>query len=351
MEGWLAGRGPGAGAFPGDVRDAILEATDILISAFESGGKVLVAGNGGSAAEAQHLASELVGRFAEDRPGLPAVALTCDTSALTAIANDYGFEAVFSRQVEALGRSGDVLVLFSTSGTSPNVVRAAAAAAAADMRIILIVGRRPGPLTAVADVTIACPGVDTASVQECHLSVVHTLCQLLDASLFGHELPPSWRPGVTSLPELVALRVRWREAGLRVVSTNGCFDLLHAGHLHLLEESAQRGDVLVVGINGDDSVRRLKGGERPLVPLADRMRLVAALGPVWAVVAFDEDTPVELLGALAPDVHCKGADYGDATALPEHATVVTGGGRVELVPVLADRSTSSMVERMRTEVR
>jgi phosphoheptose isomerase len=347
VAGWLGDRSPFADLLGASCAESVAGAAALIVEAVNGGGKVLVAGNGGSAAEAQHLASELVGRFVGDRPGLPAVALTCDTSALTAIGNDYGFERVFSRQVEALGRPGDVLVAFSTSATSPNVVRAAEAAKAAGMRTIAVIGRRPGLLTALADVTIACPGPDTAGIQEHHLAVVHALCRVVDGELFGHEGPPRWRPGSCTLDALVALREQWRAAGLTVVTTNGCFDVLHVGHLQLLERAAALGDVVVVAVNTDDSVHRLKGEGRPVVELADRMALLAALRPVWAVVAFEEDTPVAVLDALAPDVHCKGADYVDAARLPEYQTVVGHGGRVELIDLVDGRSTTSIAERLR----
>lgn len=130
----------------------------------------------------------------------------------------------------------------------------------------------------------------------------------------------------------------------RVVTANGCFDILHAGHLSLLRQAKALGDTLVVLVNDDDSVRRLKGQPRPIVPAADRATLVAALDPVDFVVLFSEDTPVEALAAIRPAVHVKGGDYA-ASDLPEFGTVVAGGGEVVIVPLVPGLSTSEIVRR------
>ena len=154
-----------------------------LAAVFTAGGKLLVCGNGGSAAEAQHLTGELLGRFREERRPLPAIALTADSSAVTAIVNDYGAEELFARQVQAYGRRGDVLVALSTSGTSPNIV--AAAKAALDLGVIVwaLTGPAPNPLAALSDSAIAVDAPTVATVQEIHLCLVHALCIALDESL------------------------------------------------------------------------------------------------------------------------------------------------------------------------
>jgi len=145
----------------------------------------------------------------------------------------------------------------------------------------------------------------------------------------------------------LAERVRtWQAAGRRVVMTNGCFDLLHAGHLTVLHEAARLGDALVVAINSDASVRRLKGPERPLVPEQERAALLAALDCVDAVTIFDEDTPLELLAAATPDVLVKGADY-TVERVVGREFVESRGGRVALVPLLPEKSTTALVERIR----
>jgi len=166
--------------------DAILAAADVLMETLRAGGKVLLCGNGGSAADCQHLAAEFVNRLRRefDRPGLPAIALTTDTSFLTACANDSGFEAVFERQVRALGKPGDVLVGISTSGNSPNVIRAIEAAKELKMRTIALTGSG-GRLGTLAAAVVAVPSADTQHVQEAHLAIEHALCDLVERGLFG----------------------------------------------------------------------------------------------------------------------------------------------------------------------
>ncbi|WP_241249909.1 SIS domain-containing protein [Rhodococcus sp. X156] len=147
------------------------------------GGRLLVAGNGGSAAEAQHLTAELVGRYVDERQPLSALCLSAETSSLTAILNDYGAEEVFARQVQAHGRAGDVLLLLSTSGASPNVLCAAERARAAGLRVWALTGPRPNPLAELADEAVAVAAPSTSTVQEVHLVAVHALCAAVDSRL------------------------------------------------------------------------------------------------------------------------------------------------------------------------
>jgi D-sedoheptulose 7-phosphate isomerase len=165
--------------------DAIVAAAHLIAQALRTEGKLLLCGNGGSAADCQHMAGELVNRLTADfpRPALPAIALTTDTSVLTAYANDFGFEGVFERQVQALGRRGDVLLAISTSGGSPNVVRAVGAARAIGMRTVALIGAG-GRLKDLADVAIAVPSTSTQHIQEAHLTIEHLLCHLVERDLF-----------------------------------------------------------------------------------------------------------------------------------------------------------------------
>jgi D-sedoheptulose 7-phosphate isomerase len=156
------------------------------------GGRLLIAGNGGSAAEAQHLAAELVGKLREDRMPLSAIALTPDSSAVTAIGNDYGFDEVFARQVRAHGRRDDVLILMSTSGRSPNLIAAARAADEVGMRTWAMVGERPNPLADICHEALCCPSPDGQVVQELHLMSVHVMCEYVDRYL---ALPFEVDPG------------------------------------------------------------------------------------------------------------------------------------------------------------
>jgi len=166
----------------------IAAAGEALAAALKSGHKVLSCGNGGSAADSQHFAAELVGRFERERPGLPGIALTTDTSALTAIANDYDFESVFSKQVEALGNAGDFLLAISTSGNSRNVIAAIGAAHAKDMRVIALSGRDGGEMGRMlrgGDFHLNVAHPRTMRVQEVHLLVIHCLCEVVDNVVFG----------------------------------------------------------------------------------------------------------------------------------------------------------------------
>jgi D-sedoheptulose 7-phosphate isomerase len=165
----------------------ICEAADLLYRTLRSGSKVLIAGNGGSAADAQHFAAELVGRFKRERRPYPVVALTTDTSILTAIANDYGYDQVFARQVGAHGTADDLLVLFSTSGQSENVVRAALAARDLSIRVIALTGKRPSRLSQVADLCVRVPSTETPVVQELHQTLIHVLCDLVETELTAFD--------------------------------------------------------------------------------------------------------------------------------------------------------------------
>ncbi|HEY3994152.1 MAG TPA: SIS domain-containing protein [Ktedonobacteraceae bacterium] len=158
-----------------------------LVQTLQSGRKVLVAGNGGSAAEAQHFAAELVGRFKRERAPYPVIALTTDTAILTAVANDYGYQDVFARQVQALGCPDDMLTVFSTSGESENLLRAVQAGRSRGMFITALVGERQCRLARVADLTIQVPEVETSIIQELHTIVVHLLCDLVEEHLATTE--------------------------------------------------------------------------------------------------------------------------------------------------------------------
>jgi D-sedoheptulose 7-phosphate isomerase len=152
---------------------------------FRAGGKILLAGNGGSAADAQHIAGEFVSRFAFDRPGLPAIALTTDTSILTAIGNDYGYENLFARQVQALGNKGDIFIGYSTSGKSPNILKAFAEARGKGLLCIGLTGNRGGPMRDLCDLILEAPSAATPKIQEAHLVLGHILCGLVEVAMFG----------------------------------------------------------------------------------------------------------------------------------------------------------------------
>lgn len=169
----------------------------VLHRRLSAGHRLLAAGNGGSAAEAQHLTAELVGRYCEDRPPFSAIALHAETSSLTAIANDYGWEAVYARQVTAHGRPGDVLILLSTSGVSPNVLAAAEAGRRAGLLTWALTGPRPNPLAYAVDQAVCVPAATTATVQEAHLVAVHMICGAFEGALRAR----AGRSGEMSRPE------------------------------------------------------------------------------------------------------------------------------------------------------
>lgn len=178
----------------------IAQAGDLVVEALRAGGKVLFFGNGGSAADSQHLAAEFVGRYVDDRSPLAAIALTTDSSALTAIGNDYGFDQVFARQVRALGHRDDVAIAISTSGRSRNVILGIEAAREAGLSTIALTGGDGGNLVPIVDVAIVVPSTTTARIQECHITIGHVLCEYVDAALLrtdgepGDPLPKSRTP-------------------------------------------------------------------------------------------------------------------------------------------------------------
>lgn len=169
------------------LEDSIIKAIDIIVSAFKSENKLLICGNGGSAADSQHFAAEFTGRYEMERKPLPAIALTTDTSAITAIGNDYSYEVVFSKQVEALGAKGDVLFAISTSGNSSNVVKAIEVAKQKGMTIICLTGKDGGKMAKMLtadDINICVTHNRTARIQEIHILVLHTICDAVDTLLF-----------------------------------------------------------------------------------------------------------------------------------------------------------------------
>jgi len=169
---------------------AIARAAELISQTLDQGGKILSCGNGGSAGDAQHFSSEMLNRFEMERPGLPAVALTTDTSTLTSIANDYDYSRVFSRQVLALGNSGDTLLAISTSGNSGNVIKAVEAAHKSDMRVVALTGRDGGSMAGLLedpDIELRVPASSTARIQETHLLVIHCLCDLIDLHIASQE--------------------------------------------------------------------------------------------------------------------------------------------------------------------
>ena len=165
----------------------VAECAQMLIDTLQAGHKILIMGNGGSAADAQHFAAEMVGRFLLERRALAAIALTTDTSILTAVGNDYGFDDIFKRQVEALAKPGDVLIGISTSGNSKNIKRAFAAGKNLGVKTIGLLGRDGGEIASLADLDLTVPSLETPRIQEAHLVMIHILCDLVEKGLFSQK--------------------------------------------------------------------------------------------------------------------------------------------------------------------
>lgn len=326
------------------IADDVAAVATLIGEALAAGGKILVCGNGGSAACAQHFAAEFTGKLKIDRAPYPAISLTTDTSALTAIANDYGYDEVFSRQVEALARPGDVVVGLSTSGSSRNVVKAFEAARAAGAHTVGLTGADDA---LGADHSLKVSLRETARIQEAHDLILHELAQVAERILVPHlAFDASSCPFefVLEERELADFREWIAQTGQRLVTTNGVYDLFHAGHAASLTAARAQGDRLVVLVNDDASVRRLKGERRPIRGEADRMGDIARLPAVDHVVLMTGDDPRSLLAVLKPDVHAKGRDY-EGRGLIEAGTVEQGGGEIVYLDLVPGVSTTGLVER------
>jgi len=312
----------------------------------QGGGKLLCCGNGGSAGDAQHIASELVNRFEGWRRPLPAIALACDGAVLTSIANDLAYEQVFARQVAALGQAGDGLLVFSTSGNSANILAAVRAAQERGLWILAFTGRDGGalaPLLRPGDVELRVTHERTARIQEAHLLLIHSLCAAIDAQAATPQAATLEDKIINDWEQLAA-----RVAAQRpLVLSNGVFDILHRGHVQYLHEARAEGACLVLAVNSDESVRRLgKGADRPINTLADRQGVLAGLAAVDFVTSFTDDTPLRLIETLRPDVLIKGGDW-PVEKIVGAAEVLGWGGRVLSISFRHQRSTSALLARIR----
>jgi D-sedoheptulose 7-phosphate isomerase len=168
-----------------ELLNKIEEVSKLCVEIYRNSKKTIIAGNGGSAADAQHIAAELVGRYGFDRPSIPSLALTTDTSCLTAIGNDYGYDKVFSRQLEGMGQSGDLFIGISTSGNSKNIINAFEAAKQKGITTVALVGRDGGEMAKVADIAIVVPSESTPRIQESHILIGHIICDIIEKEIFG----------------------------------------------------------------------------------------------------------------------------------------------------------------------
>jgi rfaE bifunctional protein nucleotidyltransferase chain/domain len=322
----------------------IVVAAQVVADCLAAGGKVLVCGNGGSAASAQHFAAEFTGKLSADRAPLAAIALSTDTSALTAIANDYSYDDVFARQVAALARPGDVVVGLTTSGTSRNVVKAVDAGKRAGATTVSLTGPRD---QTGAEISLTAAVRETARVQEIHDLMLHEVAQLAERLVIEDIADDASADPFDFLLDEDALEAfqGWMaRTGQSLSTTNGVFDLLHAGHRSSLQQARALGDRLVVLVNSDASVRRLKGPARPIRSQADRISDLMAEPAVDHVVLMPDDRPDRLLGVLRPAVHAKGSEYAQ-TGVPEAAVVESFGGRVAYLERVEGYSTTAQLAR------
>lgn len=265
-------------------------------------------------------------------------------------ADDAGAIAAAARPLIEAAHLGSMVVTLGNRGMLIVPAREPAIPVPATQREVYDITGAGDTAIAVLALSLAakCPLLDAAQIANAAagVSVSQVGAVAVGAVSIRDALTAHPDAKILSRQELTARAATWRMAGKRIVLTNGCFDLLHAGHLSLLGHAAKLGGILVLAINSDASVRRLKGPERPLVPQAERAALLAALTFVDAVTIFDEDTPLEILQAVKPHVLVKGGDYKLADVVG-HEFVQSNGGRVELVPLIADKSTSSLLERIR----
>lgn len=326
------------------VEQTFFQAVELMLAALRGGRRILVCGNGGSASDAEHMAGELVGRFGYDRASLPCISLCTPSATFTAIANDYGYEQVFQRQVQGLGVTGDVLIGISTSGNSANIVAAFKTARNLGIKTVALTGSRDSKLSQLADVTVRSPSTRTPRIQEIHGLLLHSMCRAIEDEMFS-ETAKTIAPALPSSKIIGADQINTLAAaikGYESVFTNGCFDILHPGHVYVLNESRKAGELLIVGLNTDESIKRLKGPTRPYHRFADRAMVLAALECVDYVVGFGEDTPAEIIQTLTPKVLIKGGDYSPETIVGAD-WVQKHGGCVKVVPLLEGHSTTGIL--------
>ena len=315
-----------------------------VASAFLSGKKIMVFGNGGSAAESQHFTTELIGRFKKDRKSFPALSLNSDTSAITAIANDYGYDFVFSRQVEGLANEGDVVIGISTSGTSPSVINALESGIQSKSICFLLTGNRKNSRNMEGITVIGVGGEITASIQEMHLTLIHIVCELIEDILGVSEDPKNLDlPKVIHENEVNSLD--FSKIG-DITWVNGCFDLIHEGHLKLLNTASKQSQFLIIGINSDDSVKSLKGPNRPLINQQSRANALILLGFVDLVIIYDSETPLELLRIIQPRFVVKGEEYENVT-YPELEFLNDIKAKLIYIKNVEELSTSSLIKKAR----
>lgn len=319
------------------------ELAEEIAVAFEGGKRLYAFGNGGSAAEAQHFTTELIGRFKGNRRSLPAISLNADSSAITCIANDFGFDQVYSRQLEGLLDRDDIVIAFSTSGASPNVLKGLEVSAGIGAKTTLFTGNKGGLNHEVAQRTIALGGHETALIQEMHLALIHILCDAIEIQM---GLQPEGNIG--EFREII-YDYEWSPdlvpKDRDLVWVNGCFDIIHEGHLLLLESAAKQGNHVIVGLNSDLSVARIKGEGRPLIPELSRAKTLARIPYVDQVVIFSEENPLSILQKVAPNCVVKDSVY-EKLQYPEKDYLINNKIKIVYTSHISDLSTTTILSKI-----
>jgi len=328
---------------PDEQISQISQFAEEIVTAFKSGNRLYAFGNGGSASEAQHFTTELIGRFKGNRRALPAISLNSDTSAITCIANDFGFEQVFSRQLEGLLNPGDIVVAFSTSGTSLNVLKGLEVASALGAKTTLLTGSNGQTQRNSSQRTIALGGNETALIQEIHLAIIHIVCDVIEV-LSGFQPDEKNREPREIIydydltPDLVP-------KNKELVWVNGCFDIIHEGHLLLMEIAAKQGNHLIVGLNSDASVRQIKGEGRPFIPELYRAKTLARIPFVDQVIIFSDPNPLSILRRIAPHCVVKDSSY-ESVDYPEKDYLIANRTKIVYTSHISDLSTTAIISRL-----
>lgn len=319
----------------------VKEIAEIIYKVLQSGNTVYTAGNGGSASESSHLTGELVGRFLPgDRKALKAISLNADTTVITAIGNDFGFAKIYSRQIEALGEKGDLVICLSTSGTSSNIINLIETSEKIGIKTVLLTGALNSAELPKCDIVFKVNSNITALVQEVHLSIIHMICTHLE-EMYQNRKPEEL---VEKIIELKNLEVQ-DDVRPSIVWVNGCFDILHKGHISFLREAASLGSELWVGLNSDKSIKALKGPNRPLQDQALRAETLIMLPWVRRVIIFDELEPSEALYKVKPQIIAKSKDYLNVS-IPENPVIRELGIEVIYINKIEGISTSDLVTQI-----
>jgi len=330
---------------------AVLASADLIAAALGRGRRILLCGGGVSSTDARHIAADLASCLPRERLVFRVLVLGADLAPVTGADREPAGEGIFARQIEAFARSGDAVIAIAVGADCQEIVEAVTAAARCGCRTVGLLGGDSGALAGRVERAVVVEADDTAAIRQCHLLVGQLWSARVGSRLAADAVAPS-APNLDSAIDIcdeaeAVARVRAaRAAGLRVVMTNGCFDILHPGHIAYLEQARGLGDRLLVAVNDDASVGRLKGADRPVNPLSHRLRMLAALGCVDWVVPFAEDTPERLICALLPDVLVKGGDYRPDQIVGADC-VRRAGGEVRVLGFVDGFSTTGLIERIR----